>query len=134
MDKPFVLLNSDRDAAKAIAWIRKAQQVGGWQVTLSKQNRTSSQNARMWALLARISKALPRWNGVPMSPDRWKAVFMDALGVEVEIIPKLEGGGFVPISQSTSRLTKAQFNDLFLVIEAFAAEQGIDLGQRENAA
>lgn len=117
-----VILGSKRDYAHRL--IDKAP--AGSVVTIAKPRRTSDQNARLWALLSRISAAKPE--GRELTPDIWKCLFMHSLDHEQRFEMALDGKGFVPMGFRSSKLTKDQFSDLFLVIEEYAARQNIDLG------
>ena len=86
--------------------------------------RSNDQNARLWAMLGDIAKQLT-WHGQSLEAEEWKLVFLDALKREMRIVPSIDGRGFVPLGRSSSALTKAEFSDLFLIIEAFAAEKGV---------
>jgi hypothetical protein len=117
-----VILGSKRDYAHRLIDAAPAGSV----VTIGPPKRTLSQNDRMWALLSIISAAKPR--GRVHIPKVWKGVFMEALGHEVQFIPSMDETHFIPMDLSTSKLTKAEFSDLFLVIEEYAARNQIDLG------
>ncbi len=117
-----VILGSKRDYAHRL--IDKAP--AGSVVTIARPRRTSDQNARLWALLSRISAAKPE--GRELTPDIWKSLFMHSLDHEQRFEMALDGKGFVPMGFRSSKLTKDQFSDLFLVIEEYAARQNIDLG------
>lgn len=120
-----VILGSKRDYAHRL--IDKAP--AGSVVTIAKPRRTSDQNARLWALLSRISAAKPE--GRELTPDIWKCLFMHSLDHEQRFEMALDGKGFVPMGFRSSKLTKDQFSDLFLVIEEYAARQNIDLGETQ---
>lgn len=94
-------------------------------MTVAKPRRTSDQNARMWALLSRISAAKPE--GRELTPDVWKSLFLHSLDHAQRFELALDGKGMVPVGFRSSKLTKEQFSDLFLVIEEYAARHGIDL-------
>lgn len=117
-----VILGSKRDYAHRL--IDKAP--AGSVVTIAKPRRTSDQNARMWACLSRISAAKPE--GRELTPDIWKCLFMHSLDHEQRFEMALDGKGFVPMGFRSSKLTKDQFSDLFLVIEEYAARNQIELG------
>ncbi len=123
----IVHLDSQSNAKLAHSFVDRAFQAGGYCVEVKPASRTTEQNDKMWAMIGDIHKAIPVFNGQRMSPDRWKSVFMDALGMETEYVPKLEGGGFVPVGFKSSRLSKAQFSDLIELIQAFAAQEGVEL-------
>lgn len=86
--------------------------------------RSPDQNARLWAMLSDIAKQLT-WHGQRLETEEWKLVFLDGLKRELRLVPAIDGSGFVPLGRSSSNLTKAEFNDLFLIIENFAAEKGV---------
>lgn len=92
--------------------------------------RTLDQNARLWALLSIISRAKPE--GRSLTPDVWKSLFLHSLDHTQRFEMALDGNGVVPVGFRSSRLSKAQFSDLFAVIEEYAARQGINLGE-DNA-
>lgn len=99
----------------------------GYVLELREPKRTDDQNAALWSLLTQIQKARPTHNGVKMTTELWKCVFMDALGSETTMLPKLEGDGFFPLGPSSSRLTKAEFADLLTLILAWCAREGIEV-------
>lgn len=99
-------------------------------MSVSKPKRSLDQNARMWAMLTRISAAKPE--GREMTPDVWKSLFLHSLDHAQRFEMALDGKGMVPVGFRSSKLTKQQFSDLFLVIEEYAARHGIDLGDIEG--
>ena len=52
----------------------------------------------------------------------------------MRMVPNLDGNGFVSLGRSSSALSKEEFSDLMELIAAFAAERGVDLGEKEAAA
>jgi hypothetical protein len=64
--------------------------------------------------------------------DDWKLVFMDALNREMRVVPNIDGTGFVQLGRKTSKLTVPEMNELMALIEAFAAQHGIDLSMKEE--
>lgn len=97
----------------------------GYVLELREPKRTDDQNAALWGLLNQIQRQRPTHNGVRMTPDLWKHVFMDALGSEMALLPKLDGDGFFPIGHRSSRLTKGEFANLLTVILAWTAREGL---------
>jgi len=122
-----VSLDTPENAKLAKVAIDRAFAKGGMKATFAEQKRTDEQNKRMWALLDIIAKERPVWNDFPMNSRRWKGTFMDSLGMETDATPSLEGGRVIPLGHSTRELSKSQFSDLFEIIHAFAAREGIDL-------
>jgi hypothetical protein len=99
----------------------------GYVADIHEEKRSDEQNRALWPRLAEIQKQRPMHNSVPMSPELWKAVFMDALGHETAYAPKLEGAGYFPIGHRSSLLSKTEFGDLLSLIDAWAAQNGIHL-------
>jgi hypothetical protein len=76
----------------------------------------------MWAMLSDISRAKPE--GRRMTPDLWKAVFMQACGHEVQFLQGLDGQPF-PAGFRSSRLSVAQMAELISFIQAKGDEWGV---------
>lgn len=130
------IVTLDRPSMRKLAhdFIDRAYEAGGYEIEVRKARRSSEQNARMWAMLSTIARAIPERNGIQMTPEDWKTLFMHALNRELRMVPAIDGQGFVPLGNRSSRLTKQEFSDLFEIIEAFAAREGIDLSQQKDAA
>lgn len=94
-------------------------------VTISEATRNLEQNARMWATLHEISERVI-WHGRKLDPESWKHIFTSSLK-RMDVVPNLEGTGFVALGLSTSKMTKREFSDLIELINAFATERGIEL-------
>jgi hypothetical protein len=92
-------------------------------LNIREANRSSDQNAKMWAMLSDIARAKPQ--GRVLSTENWKALFMNAAGFSCTFEPALDGNGVVPLGFKSSRLTKAEFSDLIEAIYAFGAEHGV---------
>lgn len=122
MKQAFHLVH-DEARRRAIAAIGSAPQ--GHVVTLKEPNRSNEQNALLWAMLHEISEQVD-WHGRKLSPEDWKHVFSSSLR-RLDVVPNLEGTGFVALGLSTSRMSKREFSDLIELIAAFAAERGIEL-------
>lgn len=118
-----ILTLTPNNRAKAIEGVRRAPD--GFVLELREPKRSDPQNAALWGLLHQIQRQRPTHNGVPMNPDLWKAVFMDALGTEMRLLPKLDGGGFFPIGHRSSQLTKGEFANLLEFILAWTAREGL---------
>lgn len=94
-------------------------------------NRTTDQNSLFWALLSDVSRSKP--GGRSMTPERWKAAFMQSHGHQVQFENDLEGRPF-PIGHSSSRLTKAQMTELIEFILAWGTENGVQWSNLRDAA
>ena len=126
VSRPILPLTS-ATAQRAHAWIAKAVQAGGKVMEIRDAKRTDDQNAALWSLLGQIQKQRPIHNGVKMTPDLWKAVFMQAAGAEIVFVPTLEDGGMFPLGLRSSQLTKAEFSELLECILAWTAREGLTI-------
>lgn len=79
----------------------------------------------MWAMLGEVSRQVD-WHGQKLEPGEWKDVFSAALKRQ-KVVPGIDGG-FVVLGSSTSRMSKAEMGELMTLMEAFAADRGVDLG------
>ena len=91
-------------------------------LTIKAPSRTADQNAKLWAMLSDISRAMPFGKKHP--PEVWKELFCHACGWAVQFETGLNGQPF-PVGYRTSRMSKAQMADLITFIDAWAAENGI---------
>jgi hypothetical protein len=98
-------------------------------VTIREATRTTDQNALLWSVLSKISRAKPE--GRRHTPEVWKCLFMSACGHAVQFEMGLDGKPF-PVGFRSSRLTKSQFSDLIEFIYSWCAEKGVSL-DREAA-
>ena len=112
------------NGAELHRWLDRAI-AGRLRVTFQEQKRTDAQNRLMWPYLTAISQQL-EWHGQKYTPDDWKDFLMHQLG-RGRWMPA-EEGGMVPIGMRTSDLSKGEFGDLIVVIQAFAARNGVILG------
>lgn len=98
-----------------------------WLLEIREPKRTDEQNSAMWSLLAQITRQRPVHNGRDMTSDLWKAVFMDALGHEVDYVGSLDGKRVFPLGHRSSQLNKTQMSDLIELMLAWSAEQGLTI-------
>lgn len=125
MSRLVVILNTARDRALAKQAIDRAP--AGYAVDIKESKRSDEQNRALWGLLNQIVRQRPIHNGVRMDAELWKCVFLNALGVEMRLIPNLDGNGFFPIGHRSSQLTVSQFRDLLELMLAWAAREGIEV-------
>lgn len=129
MARALLVLAGRTERAKAITWIAGAPV--NTRVEFKAPKRTIPQNDRLWAMLTEIAKAQP-YKGARLTPDDLKLVFLDALKREVRMVPNIDGTGFVNLGRSSSDLSKEEFSDLFLIIEAYCAREGITLSDHSQ--
>jgi hypothetical protein len=91
--------------------------------------RTNEQNSKMWAMLSDIARAKPL--GRELTTDKWKALFMDAIGIPADWEPGINGG-VVNVGYRSSRLTKEQMSDMIEQMYAFGAEHGVEWSEPDE--
>lgn len=109
----------------AVEGVRKARD--GWLLEIREPTRSAEQNAALWSLLTQVQRQRPIHNGVKMTADLWKAVFMQAWGAEVVFLPTLEGDGMFPAGHRSSHLTVGEMTDLIEFVIAWTARAGLTL-------
>jgi len=118
LNNPCIIIRNQADKARAIRWIQGAQ--SGTVVEFKEKKRTGDQNAAMWSILSQILKQRPYHQGVKMSGVLWKAVFMQALGAELVMLPTLHGEGLFPFGHRSSKLSVSEMSDLIELMLAWA--------------
>jgi len=120
MKQLFILIhdNARRSAQQAINLADK-----GSVVEIKPATRSLEQNSRLWALLTDISKQV-EWYGRFLQPDDWKNIFTASLRKQ-DVVPNIEGNGFVMLGTSTSKMSIQEMIDLQTLIEAFGSERGV---------
>lgn len=103
----------------------KAMLVAGHRmvVEVKPETRSLEQNARLWAMLTEISEQVD-WYGRRLTPEDWKHVFTASLR-KLDVVPNLDGTGFVALGMSTSKMTRREMAELQELMEAFGAERGV---------
>jgi hypothetical protein len=116
-----VVLNGNSQRGLAMQLIKRAP--AGAVVNVREANRTSDQNAKMWAMLSDIARAKPE--GRVLSSDLWKCLFMAACGHKVRFEPGIDGEGVVPLGFRSSRLSKAEMAELIECITEYGTQHGV---------
>lgn len=131
MSRVTVILTGRETRDRVCRWVQKAPV--NTRVELKEPKRSVPQNDRLWACLTEIARAVP-WHGIRLSPDDYKLLFMDALKAELRLVPNMAGNGFTNLGRSSSDLSKDEFGDLLELVNVFAAQHGVTLGDEERAA
>jgi len=118
--KTFVLAHAEA-RQNAIECVRMAPP--GYAVVVQQQTRNLSQNAALWSMLTEVSDQVV-WHGRKLEPDCWKHIFSSSLRKQ-EVVPNLDGTGFVVMGIATSRMTKSEMSDLLELIASFGAQHGV---------
>jgi len=95
----------------------------GHVVTIKPPTRSLEQNAALWAMLNDVAAQVV-WHGRKLDSACWKHIFTSSLKRQ-DVVPNLEGTGFVVLGQSTSKMTKAEMSDLLELISAFGAQHNV---------
>jgi hypothetical protein len=104
----------------------------GFAVSVSEPTRSLDQNSRLWAMLGDVSRQV-EWYGRKLDSESWKHIFSSALK-KMDVVPNLDGTGFVALGLSTSRMSKRELGDLMELISAFGAERGVEWSEPERKA
>ena len=94
-------------------------------VDIKPMTRSVEQNAKLWATLAEVAEQV-EWYGRKLEAESWKHIFSAALKKQ-DVVPNLDGTGFVVLGQSTSKMSVAEMRDMLELINAFCAERGVKL-------
>jgi hypothetical protein len=98
----------------------------GVTVQIKPPTRSTDANRAMWAMLTEISNQVV-WHGRKLDPQSWKHIFSSSLKRQ-DVVPNLDGTGFVVLGLSTSSMSKQEMSDLLELIQAFGAEHGVRFG------
>ena len=126
----FIVGTHPASRGNALEAVRMAPD--GYSVTISEPTRSLDQNARLWACLHDISTQVV-WHGRKLDSESWKHVFTSALK-KMDVVPNLDGTGFVALGLSTSRMSKREMADLMTLIDAFGDERGVVWSEPERIA
>jgi len=124
MSRATVILNSQHERSRVASWAAQAK--SGTIVEFRESKRTTDQNSLLWACLTEIARKV-EWHGMKLPADDWKDIFTAALRKH-RFVPGLDANTVVPLGMRTSDMTKQEFSDLLELINAFAAERGIEFG------
>lgn len=117
------VIHTEEDRQQIIDWIKSARLKT--RVEVKGPRRTLPQNDKMWAMLTDIARGKKTINGREFPPEKWKSIFMQALGHEQDVLPTLDGSDFFVIDTSTSKLSEAEMSDLIEFIYAWGAENSV---------
>lgn len=120
--KPYrVTLRDRQDKALAARALERCP--WGYRVTFSPPVRSLDQNARLWAFLDDIAEQ-KEWAGKKRTSEDWKSLFSAALRNQ-EIVPNLDGNGFVAFGARTSEMSPEEMSDLLQLIETWGVQNGV---------
>jgi len=125
--EPYVTVEHETGIPPALSWVsdmvRRGLAAGPVVVRLGRPKRSDPQNRRLWASLGDVS-AQVEWWGRKLSPEEWKHVFSAGMKKQ-DVVPNIEGSGFVVLGLSTSKMSKQEFADLLDLIQHFGDSKGV---------
>lgn len=95
----------------------------GYVCEIKPRTRSLDQNAKMWAMLADLSRQV-EWYGNKLTTEEWKDVLTAALKKQ-KAVPGIDGG-FVVIGARTRNMTIREMSGLVELMYAFGAEQNVE--------
>jgi hypothetical protein len=128
-DRAQVIIRTEADRRKVAEWAKKTGT--GTIVEFRKATRSNTQNALLWARLTEIA-AKVEWYGRHLTPENWKDVFTASLR-KADVVPGLDRGSVVVLGMRTSKMTVAEMTALLDLIDAFAAERGVEFKESAGA-
>lgn len=123
MSRALITIRAAADRLKAQRLL--AECPIGTRVEFKVAKRSMAQNDRMWAMLTELASQLT-WHGKKLRADDWKLVMLDGLKRELQIVPNIDGTGFVNLGRSSSDLSKSEMSELIELIKAFGAQHGVE--------
>ncbi|CAB5657166.1 NinB protein [Aeromonas hydrophila] len=97
---------------------------------IKEMTRSLAQNSMLWACLTDISEQV-NWHGRKLSKEDWKHVLSAAL-YQQDVVPNIDGTGFVVLGKSTSKMTVREMRDLIELAQSFGAQQGVKFGDESR--
>ncbi|ARK42633.1 recombination protein NinB [Burkholderia pseudomallei] len=94
----------------------------GYVAEIKPRTRSLDQNAKMWAMLADVSRQVD-WYGQKLTSEEWKDVLTAALKKQ-KAVPGIDGG-FVVIGARTRNMTIKEMSELVELMYAFGAERDV---------
>jgi hypothetical protein len=122
MSRALLIIQRNADRERAVRWCQKAPP--GTRVEFKETKRSLPQNSRMYAMLTDIARQKEHC-GRKYTVDQWKAIFMHALGQEVQFIPSLDEKTFILLGYHSSDLSKGEMSALIELMLAWGAENGV---------
>jgi hypothetical protein len=112
----------------ALAWVSSmvahGLRAGPVVVKLGRPKRSTPQSDKFWAMMTDLSKQVV-WYGRHLTKEAWRDVLTAALKRQ-DVVPNIEGDGFVAIGARTRDMTKREMSDLIELATAFGSERGVN--------
>lgn len=130
MSRALIVIHGHDERMRALNLLSKVP--NGTRVEFKAAKRTLPQNDLMWSRLTEVSRQVV-WHGEKLKPEDWKDIFTASLR-QARVVPGIDPGSTVLLGLRTSDMSKEEMGNLLDLIDAFAAQQGVTLNERENAA
>jgi hypothetical protein len=132
MSRALIVIRDNSDRQRAAKWAASAPY--GCRIEYKETKRSLPQNSKFYAMLTDIARQKEHC-GRKYPVECWKAIFMHALGREVQFVPSLDEKTFLPLGYHSSDLSKGEMSDLIEFMLAWGAENGVKFhDQRGEAA
>lgn len=125
-----VTITDDRTREQAITACKRAPI--GYRVTFKEAKRSEEQSRKMHAMVRDVARQLDYY-GARRSEEAWKRIFAASV-CGAEMLPNLDGDGFVQITRSTADMSKAELSAMIDLIEAYGAKHGVQWRNEREAA
>ena len=99
-------------------------------IEIKELTRSLAQNSMLWACLTDIAEQVV-WHGRKLAKEDWKHVLSAAL-YQQDVVPNIDGNGFVVLGKSTSKMTVREMRDLIELAQSFGAQQGVKFGDESR--
>lgn len=99
-------------------------------VEIKEMTRSLAQNSLFWAVMTDIADQVV-WHGRKLSKEDWKHVLSAAM-YQQDVVPNIDGNGFVVLGRSTSKMAVREMRDLIELAKSFGAQQGVRFGDESR--
>lgn len=127
--KQLFVLSHPEARRRAVLAVQNAHD--GMVVRIQPPTRSLEQNAALWAALSDVADQVV-WHGRKLDAESWKHIFSSSMKKQ-DVVPNLDGTGFVVLGLSTSKMTRAEMSDLIEIVHAFGADRGVRFNDERNA-
>ncbi len=122
MSRALIVINSEDDRRRIAKWAYQAKL--GTRVEWKETKRSLPQNSRFYAMLTDIASQKEHC-GQRYPVAVWKALMMQAWGREIIFVPTIDGESVIPMTYSSSDLSKQEMTELIEFMAAWGAQNGI---------
>ena len=116
----------------AIEAVRNAPD--GYLMTIQPPKRSLEQNAKLWAMLADVSRQVEHRDmnlkPIKLKSEEWKDLFTAHLKRQV-MLPNIEGDGWIALGTRTSEMSVGELGDLIECILCYGANKGVKWSEPE---